>query len=130
VALLALASLAPGCGAAQDRPEPPSGAVDPGLHGLDPPAPAPPAAPASGKMVMTRERCEALGRKFTELALKQGGVLGALGVDSAGEAEAAGVGRTFSERCVRDLGGQEVEVAEYQCMLRAESPDGLTACRK
>ena len=162
--LLALASLA-GCGGAQDRPEPPSGAVDPGVHGLVTPGTAPaeraaapqgvpalsalrglePAAPAAsghapavgaavaearGKMVMTREHCEALGRKFAELTLKQGGMLGALGVDGAGEAEAAGVGRTFSERCARDLAGQEVEVRDYQCMLRAESPDGLLACKK
>ena len=163
--ILALASLAGGCAGSQERPEPPSGAVDPGVHGLTSPGgeravprgvveaqapgaagiaahepvpslPAPraaggePVGEATGKIVMTREHCETLGRKFSELALQQGGALGALGAGSAGEAEAAAVGKTFSVGCVRDLAGQAVEAREYQCMLRASTPDWLLACRK
>jgi hypothetical protein len=173
VRILALAPIFGGCGGALDRAEPPSGAVDPGVHGLaspgastpvanagpaalpaggvDPrllgPAGTPGAAPAAvapaaraaggepvsvatGKVVMTREHCETLGRKFAELTMQQGGALGELGAGSAGDHEADGVRRTFSEGCVRDLVGQPVEAREYQCMLRAKSPDALLACKR
>lgn len=130
---LALVALLGACGAGQDRAEPPSGAVDPRLItpatlGDTPhPAAGPPAG--AGKIVMTREHCETLGRKFTELTLQQGGALGALGAGSAGDQEAAGVGRTFSEGCVRDLVGQTVDAREYECMLQAKSSDALLGCR-
>jgi hypothetical protein len=157
-----------GCAGTQDRPEPPSGAVDPGIHGLavpgatappavgavssspaitttgaptHGPATAPTATPhaggepvgeATGAIVMTREHCETLGRKFAELTLAQGGMLGDLGggADPGAKGEAAGVGKTFADGCVHDLVGQTVEAREYQCMLRAQSPDGLLACKK
>ena len=163
----ALAVLLCACGGAQERPEPPSGAVDPGPAGLaspgaagggsshdvidatprgaaglvaPPPAPTPradaprpqeppePTGEATGSIVMTRAHCEALGRKFAELALAQGGVLG--GVDEAGKREAEGVGKTFADRCAHDMVGQTVAAREYQCMLHARSPDGLLACKK
>jgi hypothetical protein len=89
-----------------------------------------PVAPGTGKLVMTREHCETLGRKFAELTLQQGGVNGAARAGSAGAREAAGVGKTFSDGCVRDLVGQTVEASEYRCMLRATSPDGLLGCRR
>ena len=144
--------------AGADRPEPPSGAVDPGIHGLATPgeraargpdpaaaaalggvpipgplpavgaAPAPAARPdeATGSVVMTREHCETLGRKFAELAMEQGGQ-GARGSMSR---EAEGVGRTFADRCTRDMVGQTVPLAEYQCMLRAKASNELLACKR
>jgi hypothetical protein len=81
-------------------------------------------------MVMAREHCEALGRRFAELTLQQGGMLGSLGAGASGDGEAANVGKTFSDGCVRDMVGQTVEVREYQCMLHAPSGDALLACKR
>lgn len=162
-ALLALTLAA--CGGAP-RPDPPSGAVDPGAHGLSTPGQGPgrsaspsaahpsdpagallgdlpaalpglsapaalPARPASppvgevtGRVVMTREHCEALGRKFSELTVAQGGGGGAI------HREAEGVGRTFADRCAREMVGQTVEVGEYQCMLRARAAEELLGCKR
>lgn len=84
---------------------------------------------AAGKVRMTREHCETLGRKFAELTTDQGGAMG--GGDRAGLArEADRIGRDFADRCARDMAGQDVEAREYQCMLRARVADELLGCRK
>ena len=156
VALLSTAvGLLTACGGAPDRAEPPSGAVDPGIHGLAVPGEASPAArphdpgaavlagvpraapavgaPAAasppetaGSIVMTREHCDTLGRKFTELTLAQH----AEGETSTGDREASGVGKTFSDRCAREMVGQTVDMREYQCMLRATAPEELLGCKR
>ena len=71
---------------------------------------------------MTREHCATLGRRFAEMAM--GGESGAL------HEEAEKVGRTFEGGCARDLAGQEVDVAEYECMLRAQAAEELLGCRR
>lgn len=131
------------CAATPERPEPPSGAVDPGPAGLSTPgataaradAPSLPRLPrlpgaavaaaapaAAGKMLMTREHCQALGRRFAEMAM---------GSESGPpHDEAEKVGRTFADGCARDMVGQQVEVAEYQCMLRAQAPEELLGCKR
>lgn len=154
--------LSASCGGADARPEPPSGAVDPGVHGLAtpgeraarapdpaaaalggvpgglptiggvpggiptvPPVGAPPApqpGEAAGSVVMTREHCETLGRKFAELSMQ--------GASGPVHREAEGVGRTFADRCAHDMVGQTVPLAEYQCMLRARAADELLGCKR
>ncbi|MFT3771976.1 MAG: hypothetical protein QM820_41750 [Minicystis sp.] len=165
----ALTLMAIGCGAARERPEPPSGAVDPGIHGLATPgdaaraaprpaeggagspgslpgalpgglpgappgglpgaaaprASAPPTGEATGKITMTREHCETLGRKFAELTMAQ-----APGAGAEMKAEADNVGRTFADRCAHDMAGQTVEAGEYQCMLRARAAEELLSCKR
>jgi hypothetical protein len=164
--LVAFSIVLAACGGAQDRPEPPSGAVDPGTHGLATPgeargasgsiaaapagagalgaplagaqggAPSAKRAPdeatgeAGGKLVMTREHCETLGRKFAELTMEQGGMMGAFGDRSALEREAEGIGKTFADRCAKDMAGKDVEAREYQCMLRARTPNDLLGCKR
>jgi hypothetical protein len=151
-------SILAACGAAE-RPEPPSGAVDPGPAGLATPgeraappsaspesaAPAaigalpgplpglaPPAAPrpaepeATGSVVMTREHCATLGRKFAELTMAQGG----RDPNGSVDREAENVGKTFADRCSREMVGQTVSVAEYQCMLRAKAATELLGCKR
>ena len=159
----AIALLAAGCSGALGRPEPPSGAVDPGVHGLatpgeartvaratspadpahtafagipgalprspgSPPAAAqtpPPTGEATGAITMTREHCDTLGRKFAELAMAQ---VGAASATPTREAE--GAGKTFADRCARDMVGQSVGAGEYHCMLRARAADELLGCKR
>jgi hypothetical protein len=71
-------------------------------------------------MVMTREHCQTLGRRFAEMAMG--------GEGGPPQDEAEKVGRTFTDGCARDMAGQQVEIAEYQCMLRAQAPEELLRC--
>lgn len=152
--------LALGCAAGQERPEPPSGAVDPGAHGLapagqDPRSSPPPAAPAGAPLAApsggvipslppapaappapSARTGEARGNMVMTRAHCEtlGRRFSEIAVAQAGATgmvrEAENVGKIFTDRCAREMVGQTVEVREYECMLRAEGAEQLLDCKR
>jgi hypothetical protein len=85
--------------------------------------------PKAGEIVMTREHCATLGRKFAELAKTQASIMP--GIDPARiKTEANKIGKDFANKCNRDMVGETVPKAEYDCMIRAKAHTDILGCKQ